>query len=85
MFSLVFVCQSVKLWGRGSHVNFAHYVLGHSIVVYKSIMDRSHGTPPPPEVNMKWTPPPHPPEVDAEEVVEEDQLRSTAGQAAVCL
>ena len=31
------------------------------------------------EVNMEVDPPP--PEVDAEEVVEEDQLRSTAGQA----
>ena len=34
----------------------------------------------PPEVNTEVDPPP-PPEVDAEEVVEEDQLRSTAGQA----
>ena len=32
----------------------------------------------PPEVNMEVDP--HP-EVDVEEVVEEDQLRSTAGQA----
>ena len=34
------VCQSVcpTLWGGGSHVNFAHDALGHSIVVYKSIM-----------------------------------------------
>ena len=37
MFSLMFVCQSVQLLG-GSHVNFAHDALGHSIVVYKSIM-----------------------------------------------
>ena len=32
----------------------------------------------PPEVNTEVDPPP--PEVDAEEVVEEDQLRSIAGQ-----
>ena len=32
----------------------------------------------PPEVNTELD---TPPEVDAEEVVEEDQLRSTAGQA----
>ena len=38
---------------------------------------------PPPEVNMEVDPPEVEPlpEVDAEEVVEEDQLRSTAGQA----
>ena len=35
---------------------------------------------PPPEVNMEVDCPPTP-EVDAEEVVEEDQLRTTAGQA----
>ena len=38
MFSHMFVCQSVQLWGVGTHVNFAHDALGHSIVVYKSIM-----------------------------------------------
>ena len=40
-----------------------------------------------PEVNMEVDPPKvntevAPPEVDAEEVVEEDQLRSTAGQVS---
>ena len=39
MFSHMFVSLSVQLYlGRGSHVNFAHDALGHSIVVYKSIM-----------------------------------------------
>ena len=38
IFSHMFICQSVKLWGGGSHVNFAHDALGHSIVVYKSII-----------------------------------------------
>ena len=38
MFSVLFVRQSVQLRDGGSHVNFAHDALGHSIVVYKSIM-----------------------------------------------
>ena len=40
-----------------------------------------HGSGPSQEVNTEVNPPPPPPELDAEEVVEEDQLRSTAGQA----
>ena len=40
---------------------------------------REHGSGPPPGSEHGSGPPPQ--EVDAEEVVEEDQLRSTAGQA----
>ena len=82
MFSHMFVCQSVQLWGGGaSHVNLAHDALGHSIVVYKSIMGCHMGPP------WKWwwkrTPPwsgsgrRHPPKLwwkrtPPEVVVEED-------------
>ena len=40
--------------------------------------EHGSGTPPPPRSEHGSGPPP---EVDVEEVVEEDQLRSTAGQA----
>ena len=33
MFSHIFVCQSIKLWGGGPHVDFANDALRHSIAV----------------------------------------------------